>query len=161
MPAMSANQRIVRTRAIKKLIKTHGSAYKAALALEVTPQAFYERMERLGLSRTKRTIVGEPKGWKNQRSWMTGLLNEKKSIAGIAQELGCCREAVQARLRRFGLRSTANRGVEPKGLLTPKARKAWLQGLLKKYGNANKVAKALNVTPAAVYQRCNNYGIKY
>jgi len=161
MPTMSANQRKLRTRAIKKLIKTHGSAYKAALALEVTPQSFYERMERLGLPRNKLVIVGEPKHKGSKRKWLRELFQKEKTVGNIAKRLGVCPETVKRRATIVGLKPRANRGCEPSYIRTLTDRKIWLQDLLKKYGNPNKVALALNVTPAAIYQRCNNYGIPY
>ena len=150
-----------RRKELKAIIKEHGSPYKAAQALNITPQAFYERMDRVDMPRTKRTIKGEPTTWKEHRTWITNLLKKKHSITAISKHLGCSKDSVQARLKKFGLRSTAARGVEPKNLLSLEQRKKWLEGLMKKYGNACKVAKALNITPAAIYERLNRYGIDY
>ena len=46
MKAMTPEQETQRKTKLQKLIDKHGSAYKASEVLGITPQAFYEQMER-------------------------------------------------------------------------------------------------------------------
>jgi predicted transcriptional regulator len=134
---------------IKALIRKHGSAYKAAKALGITPQAFYERMKRLRIPRTGYPLrPGEPRQKCAKVAWLRGLVG-KKSVGEVARELGCSQSAVRARMSCYRI------------LLRPpvEARVKSLKKLLEKYKTGYAVAKVLQVTPQAVYDRISRHGL--
>lgn len=143
---------------LQTLIDEKGSAYRAALHLGISPQAFYERMDRVGLERNRDNLLpGEPKAQKAKKVWLQELL-DGDTVVGVAEKLHCSVGSVQRRMKLCGLRRspdvTPNR-VRPRDLRGP-----WLQRQLKKHGNGRRVALALGISPQAVYERMKRYGIK-
>ena len=45
--------------------------------------------------------------------------------------------------------------------LSVTARRKELKAIIKEHGSPYKAAQALNITPAAIYERLNRYGIDY
>lgn len=147
-----------RKQKLQKLIEKHGSAYAASIAEGITPQAFYERMDRVGLkAHGYRRLFGEPKGKVAKRKWLRTLLKECGSVAALSRRLGRSYTATRERLQRLGIDTPSHlhRG-EPEDL---RGKKRWMKALLKKHGNACKVAKVLKVSPQAVYERVDRYGL--
>jgi DNA-binding NtrC family response regulator len=143
---------------LQKLIDEKGSPYRAALSLGISPQAFYERMDRAGLERNRDYLLpGEPTSKKDKKVWLSELL-DGNTVIGVAEKMHCSVGAIQRRMKLCGLRRspdvTPNR-VRPKDLRGP-----WLQRQLKKHGNGRRVALALGISPQAVYERMKRYGIE-
>jgi hypothetical protein len=143
-----------------ELIKECGSAKKAAEALEISPQAFYDRLKLRGIPAVgnKRKFYHEPQSVVEKTDWMAKLL-DGKTVGEVADKLHCHPNTVRVRMHQCGIYRT-NRGVEPVGLQTREQRIEWLRELLQKHGNAYRVAKALGVKPQAIYERMERYGLK-
>jgi hypothetical protein len=135
---------------INKLIKKHGSAYRAARALKITPQAFYERMERAGIKPSGYPLLpGEPRPICAKKAWMRGLVR-RKSVRQIARETKRSESAIRSRMQSYGIL-----------LRLPLAtRVKVLAELLEKHGTGYAVAKVLKISPQAVYEKINRHHLK-
>jgi DNA invertase Pin-like site-specific DNA recombinase len=143
-----------------KLIAEHGSAYKAAKNTGVSLQAFYERMDRAGISRTVSHLLdGEPEDITQKRLWLEELL-KGSTVKKVASQFGIHENSIRARMRKCGIDRT-NHGIEPQGLNTKEQKAEWLRGLLAEYGSIPKISKALKVSEQALYERASRYGVNY
>lgn len=142
---------------LKALIKKHGNPSKVAKALKIAPATIYYRMSRLNLKCIRRSIKGEPSTNIARKTFWAKLIKQAGTIEKAAKLAQCSSWTVCQRLNKYGLVSKGNRTSEPAYIKTRTQRVSWLTNLLKKHGNPFKVAKAIGVTPSAVYQRIKRY----
>ena len=135
---------------LNKLIKKHGSAYRAARALKITPQAFYERMENAGMKPAGYPLLpGEPRPICAKKAWMRGMVR-RKTVRQIARETKRSESAIRSRLQSYGIL-----------LRLPLAtRVKVLAELLEKHKTGYAVAKVLKVSPQTVYERLAKHGLR-
>lgn len=147
--------REARAKKLSALIKKHGSAFAAAKSLDITPQAFYERMEHVGLVPHGYDLLpGEPKDPVKKVRWLKGLITNH-SVKDIAKRYHRSVSAIHDRMQRYGLRARRRFNDGPDA----ETRKAWLERLLKKHHTGYRVAKRLGVSASAVYERMERYGL--
>jgi len=145
---------------LKKLISEHGSAYRAAKAMVISPQSFYEQMKRQGLTpQGYKRMKGEPEDMALRKRFYRKELKEAGSVAELANRWGRSPSAVRQKLQTHGV-------VLPKRKLLPGEpesagkKVAWMGRLLKKHGNGYRVAQVLGISSQAVYERMERYGLK-
>lgn len=139
LPPKVLNQR---KRELKALLKKHnGSVLKAAKATRVTPQAIYSRMKTYGVE-IRRTLKGEPRQKSKKKIRMQNLLNQYRTPGAVAKHLGVHVNTVRNRMSMYHI-------------------KYWLAGLLEQKGSAQKVARFLGISSAAVYDRMRRYGLYF
>ena len=102
-------EKLERNRQIKRkeltgIINVYSSPYKAAKKFRISPSAFYERMDRVGLQReVNHLLEGEPKNKKEKRKWLRGLLKEH-TVAELAKRLGRSKTAIRDRLKKVNVK---------------------------------------------------------
>lgn len=138
---------------IEGLIKVYGSAYKAAKALRITPQSFYEQMRNRGIKPTGyKLIEGEPKGRMKKKVWMQDLITKHQgNLCAVARELGISRSAVVSRMETYKVK---NPNPDRKT-----REREFTRVFISKSGQVSAVAKVLGVTTSAVYERMRRYGL--
>jgi hypothetical protein len=135
---------------LNKLIKKHKTAYRAARALKITPQAFYDRMECRGMKRAGYPLLPcEPRPICAKKAWMRGLIR-RKTVKQIAREMKRSESAIRSRMHSYGITIRLPLATRVKVLAK----------LLEKYKTGYAVAKVLKVSPQAVYERMTNHGLK-
>lgn len=150
----------MKKQALKKIIKDHGSAYRAAKSLGISPQSFYEQMKRQGLTpQGYKLMKGEPQDKSLRKSYYQKELKEAGSIPELARRWGRSPTAVREKLMTHGV------DIPKRHLLAGEPeeadkKKVWLGRLLKKHGNGNQVARELGISSQAVYERMERYGLK-
>lgn len=152
-----------RQKKLQALLKKHGNAHRASIALGITPPAFYERLKNAGME-----VIRDRRSRAKKASEMRRLLKQAKGSFSTlsrmlqakelqAQFTGVTVTALRARAVTYGVDVTSRQSkVEGS---TIKERKAWLKKMLQECGNANQVAKKLRKTPQAIYERCHRYGL--
>jgi Zn-dependent peptidase ImmA (M78 family) len=142
---------------IQTLIKEEGSAYKAARKLEITPQAFYERMQRAGVKPAGyKLFPGEPAEKKAKLGWLKDLL-QKQTVKQLAKRFRVSESAIRGRMQSYGIRMQPDKEERIKKFkeLLKKHKE-----LLKKHKTGYALSKVLKVTPQSVYERMKTYGLK-
>lgn len=95
---------LMKKQALKKLIKEHGSAYRAAKSLGISPQSFYEQMKRQGLTpQGYKLMKGEPQDKPLRKSYYQKELKEAGSILELARRWGRSPTAVREKLLSHGV----------------------------------------------------------
>ena len=160
MGKLKAENLAKRKAELEKVIKSEGSAYKAAQKLGVTPSSLYERAHRYGIKIDPEPFdlwPGEPAQKKDKKSWLKKLI-ATKTIAEIARDVKRTYSSVWGRIEYYGLEYTGNllKG-EPAEL---KDKIVWMKGLLERHGSVAKVSEVLGITTVSVYERCERYSIR-
>jgi predicted transcriptional regulator len=136
---------------IEGLIKVYGSAYQAARALHITPQAFYEQMHRRGIKpEGYQPLNGEPDGRMKKKNWLREIITRHQgNLCAVARELGISRSAVVSRMETYRIKNT-NPNLD-------KRKREFTKIFKSQNGKVGAIAKVLGVTPSAVYERVRRY----
>jgi predicted transcriptional regulator len=136
---------------LQGLISIYGSAYAAAKALRITPQAFYDQMHSKGMKPKGYALLeGEPKGKMKKRIWLQDLIiKHHNNLSAVAKELGISRTAVVSRMGSYRIKSKYPTKLERQCEFT--------KVFMNKKGKVKDIARVLKVTPAAVYERVHRY----
>lgn len=146
-----------RIKEITTLIKTHGNPKKAAEALNISSQAFYERMEHLGIPRSyEKKLPGEPETIADRKKWLQTLL-EFYSVPEVAVLLRTGATTIRTRMKKFKLKPKPRPNKTPVNITSAHGKCDWMVGLLKEHGTPYGVAKHLHISPQAIYERIERY----
>ena len=96
----------IRKSFIESTIQKEGSAYKAAKAFKISPQALYEQMQRLDIPRKSYLLSGEPKDLASKKVWLEEMLS-KYPVKTIAKQLCSSPTAIRRRMLDCGIKSKA------------------------------------------------------
>lgn len=151
---MDTQPQVLSASDLRALVSKHGSAYAASKALGISPQAFYERLTRKGITdRVARELLpGEPVERKDRKVWLSSLLKEHGTVVGVAKALGRSNAAINDRITRYCIRR------KPRKTFTQK--RSELKGLVATYGTAYSAAQAIGITPSAFYERLDRVNLR-
>lgn len=149
---------------LEKVIGALGNPYQASKVLKVSPAAIYERCRRYGIVLKPHQVPllpGEPANRNLKKIWLKKQL-ATYTVAELARKCDRSYGAIVDRIRRYHIIYKAPRPHAKHGEpFSPAGRKRWLKHMLKEHNQSiTEVAKILNVTPSALYQRCTRYGIE-
>ena len=141
-----------RTAFITRMIKKHGSAYSAANAMGITPSAFYDRMNRLGMKpEGYKPLKGEPEKKGAKKKWLKDILEKHEwNISAAARSLKISTTALRSRMDSYGIKNARNAEAR---------RKEFTRAFRASKRNVAKTAEALGITVSAVYERMDRYDL--
>lgn len=143
-----------RRKRLERLIEKHGSAFAAARYLDISPSAFYERMQRADMiPKGYELLPGEPDSMRAKKRWLIALLSKHdNNVCAVARELKRSPTAIRDRMKAYKINLKLPNFSQRK--------KAFKKVFSKCGENAEKMAKELQITKQAVYERINRYGLQ-
>lgn len=152
MPKIKSKEQ--RKKILERLIERNGSPYAAANHLDISPQAFYDRMKRAGMKpEGYKPFPGEPETMRAKKKWLTDLLSKHdNNVCAVARELERSPTAIRSRMKAYKVNL---------GLPTLTQRKRSFKKLFSECSaDVNKMANKLKISKQAVYERINRYGLQ-